>query len=169
MSTITERLGNAGIPFEVMSHAKADTSMGEAIALHVPPDRVAKTLIMHTRGRFVPAVIPASRRLDLRLARKAIGDRHARLATEEELRSRFPAMELGAFPPLPSVYGTPAYVDPEVLEHDEVVFAAGDRTESVRMRTADAFPEQETIEVPLVRMTPDDGVDEGIWAEYPGL
>lgn len=125
--------------------------MGEAIALHVPPDQVAKTLIMHTMGRFVPLVIPASRRLDLRLARKAIGDHHARLATEEELRRRFPKMELGAFPPIPSVYGTPAYVDPEVLEHEEVVFAAGDRSESVRMHTADVFPDDQTIETPLTR------------------
>lgn len=169
MSTITERLGKAGLRFEVLAHAQADTSMGEAIALHVPPDRVAKTLILHAMGRFVPVVIPASHRLDLGLARKAIGDRHARLATEEELRRRFPTIELGAFPPIPSIYGTPAYVDPELLEHEEIVFAAGDRSESVRMRTADVFLEDQTIEAALTRIPPDERIEEGALAEYPGL
>lgn len=152
MSTITKRLEDAGARFEVLHHAKADTSIGEAIALHLPPDQVAKTLVLHTHDRLVPVVILASRRLDLRLARKAIGDRHARLATEEELERRFPGLELGAFPPIPWIYGTPAYVDPEVLEHQEIVFAAGDRTESVRMRTADLLPEAETIVVPLIEL-----------------
>jgi prolyl-tRNA editing enzyme YbaK/EbsC (Cys-tRNA(Pro) deacylase) len=34
---------------------------------------------------FVLVVLPAARRLDLRLVREAVGDNHARLATEEEL------------------------------------------------------------------------------------
>jgi prolyl-tRNA editing enzyme YbaK/EbsC (Cys-tRNA(Pro) deacylase) len=67
----------------------------------------------------------------------AVGDRHVRLATEEELLRDFPGFELGALPPLGSLLGAPLYVDQEVLQHETVVFAAGARPNrcSSRRRT----------------------------------
>jgi hypothetical protein len=43
------------------------------------------------------------------------------------------------------------YVDPEVLEHDLVVFAAGTQTESVRMATRELFGGEQVTAVPLVK------------------
>jgi hypothetical protein len=43
------------------------------------------------------------------------------------------------------------YVDPEVLEHDMVVFAAGTQTESVRMGTRELFASEQVTTVPLVK------------------
>jgi prolyl-tRNA editing enzyme YbaK/EbsC (Cys-tRNA(Pro) deacylase) len=37
------------------------------------------------------------------------------------------------------VVGAHVYVDPEVMGHDSVVFAAGSQTESVKIRTEDLF------------------------------
>jgi len=152
MTRVIERLQDEGLRFMVLHHAEADTSIGEAIALGIAPDEVAKTLVVKTGGRFTPVVIPATRRLDMGRLRAAMHDQHARLATEAELRERFPDFELGAFPPLPELFGSPAYVDPEVLEHTTVVFATGDRSESLRMRTADLFPERETIVAPITHL-----------------
>jgi prolyl-tRNA editing enzyme YbaK/EbsC (Cys-tRNA(Pro) deacylase) len=36
-------------------------------------------------------------------------------------------------PPLALLFGASLYVDPEVLHHDTVVFAAGSQTQSVRL------------------------------------
>ncbi len=39
--------------------------------------------------------------------REAVGDRHTRLATEEELERDFPGLDLGALPPIGSLLGVP--------------------------------------------------------------
>ena len=84
--------------------------------------------------------VPATCRLDMHLVQAAVGDRHVRLATEEELRRDFPGIELGALPPLGSLLGAPLYVDQEVLQHETVVFAAGSQTESVQIQDGGPSP-----------------------------
>jgi Ala-tRNA(Pro) deacylase len=80
-----------------------------------------------------------------------LGDNHARLATEEELGRDFPDYQLGALPPLGALVGANVYVDPEVLGHDTVVFAAGTQTESVKMQTQELFEEGGFTTVTLVK------------------
>ena len=90
-------------------------------------------------------------RLDLRLAREAVGDHAARLASEDELQRSFSECELGALPPLGSLLGAPVFVDPEVLEHDTVIFAAGIQTQSIKARCADLFRGEEVQVIPVTR------------------
>ncbi len=87
----------------------------------------------------------------MHLVQAAVGDRHARLATEQELLRDFPGIELGALPPLGSLLGAPLYVDQEVLQHDTVVFAAGSQTESVQVRTADLLQHEQVTTLPLIK------------------
>jgi prolyl-tRNA editing enzyme YbaK/EbsC (Cys-tRNA(Pro) deacylase) len=53
------------------------------------------------------------------------------------------------------------YVDPEVLEHNTVVFAAGTQTESVKMRPQDLFGTEQITTVPLVKR-PERGSDQPV-------
>lgn len=151
MTTVTEHLAARGLQFDVVAHEAAYTSVDEARALGISADEVLKTLALATSQGRVLAVIPGSRRLDMRLVRKAVSDSHARLLTEEELEREFPDIELGALPPLGSLLGVPVYVDPEVLAHETVVFAAGTQRESVRIRTQELFREEEVRVVSLTR------------------
>ena len=59
-------------------------------------------------------------------------------------------------PPLGSLHGAPTYVDPEVMQHDTVVFAAGTQTESVKVRTEDLFRNEPVTTAPLTRLSADD-------------
>ena len=131
MSFVTEHLERRGVAFEVAEHPRVLTSMAEARALGITADEVVKTVVLATDRGLALVVVPASRRLDLRLAREAVGDHAARLASEDELQRSFSECELGALPPLGSLLGAPVFVDPEVLEHDTVMFAAGTQTQSV--------------------------------------
>jgi Ala-tRNA(Pro) deacylase len=158
MSVVTEHLERGGRVFEVIPHRQAYTSVDEARALGIEVGEVLKTLAVRTGSGYALMVIPASRRLDLHLAREALGDNRARLATEEELGRDFPDYELGALPPLGALVGANLYVDPEVLEHDTVVFAAGTQTESVKMQTQELFGTGEITTVPLVKR-PERGSD----------
>jgi prolyl-tRNA editing enzyme YbaK/EbsC (Cys-tRNA(Pro) deacylase) len=84
----------------------------------------------------------------MNLVRDATGDRHVRLATEAEIERELPGLELGAVPPLGSVTHMPVYVDPDVLRHPVVSFAAGTQTESV------TGPADELFSGEMVTFTP---------------
>jgi Ala-tRNA(Pro) deacylase len=151
MSLVTDYLTERGVGFQVVPHRRAFTSLQEARELGVAADEVLKTVALWTGGKYVLAVVPASRRLELRLVRQALEDPAARLATEAELGADFPGYELGALPPLGSLLGVPLLVDPEVLGHEVVVFAAGTETESVRVATGELFRDEPAAVLPLTR------------------
>lgn len=148
VADIVRELQKRGAHFEVMHHARASDGMQEAIALGLAPSDVLKAVVLETREGLALAVVPASRRLDMELIREATGDRHARLATESEIERDAPGCELGAVPPLGSVVHAPMYVDPEVLAHPVVAFAAGTQTESVK------GPAEELFQGEMVTITP---------------
>jgi Ala-tRNA(Pro) deacylase len=161
MSVVTEHLEQRGSAFELLPHRQAYTSTDEARALGIDADEVLKTLAVRTGPGYALMVIPASRRLDLHLVREALGDHHARLAGEEELGRDFAGYQLGALPPLGALLGSQVYVDPEVLGHDSVVFAAGSQTESVRMGTRELFASEQVTTVPLIKQA-DRGSDDPV-------
>ncbi len=138
MSGTTEYLEQKGIAFETIEHEHAFTPVEEARAVGIPTHLVIKTLVLDTKWGRVLAVVPGDRRLDMRLVREAVGDHGARLATEEEIRTAFPDVELGCIPPLGMLLGLPVYVDGHVMRHEEVLFAAGS-SQAVRARTIDLF------------------------------
>jgi Ala-tRNA(Pro) deacylase len=142
MSLVTDYLDKRGVAFEVVAHRRAFTSLQEARELGVAADEVLKTVAFRTRGKYVLAVVPASRRLDLRLVRESLDDPDVRLASEAELAADFPGYELGALPPLGSLLGVRLLVDPEVLGHETVLFAAGTETESIRVRAGELFRDE---------------------------
>jgi Ala-tRNA(Pro) deacylase len=147
------------VGFEVIPHGQAYTSLGEAQALGIAAGEVVKTVVVNAASGLVLVAVPGSRRLEMTLVRKAVGDNHARLATEEELTRDFSDYELGALPPLGSLIRAHVYVDPEVMAHDTVVFAAGSQTESVKVRTEDLFRGEPVTVAPLSRHPEEDDKD----------
>jgi Ala-tRNA(Pro) deacylase len=161
MSVVWEHLEGQGVPFEPIEHKKAYTSIAEARACDIDASEVVKTVAVRVGSEHALMVVPATCRLDLRRVQAAVGDRHARLATEAELLRDFPDVELGAMPPLALLLGAPLYVDPEVLRHDTVVFAAGSQTQSVRLRTKDLlqFQQERVTTAPLAKQAEEDHKD----------
>jgi Ala-tRNA(Pro) deacylase len=153
MSDVTDQLTERGVPYEVIQHEQAYTSTDEALALGLSADEVVKTIVLDTGSGHALAVIPGSRRLNIGAAKRAVGAKHVRLATEEEIEKDFPGYELGALPPLGSLHGAPTYVDPEVMRHDSLVFAAGTQTESVKVRAEDLFRNEPVTVAPLTRLS----------------
>jgi len=153
---VRAHLHDRGVPFDVIIHPKAFTSIDEARAIGVEADDVLKTVVIESAAGRALMIVPASRRLDMHRVHRAVGDPHARLATEDEVAEAFPGFALGAIPPLGSLLDVPAFVDPAVLDHETVVFAAGIRTESIRVRTEDLFIGEAVHIVRLTREPPDD-------------
>jgi Ala-tRNA(Pro) deacylase len=156
MSGVREHLERQGVTFEPIAHKQTYTSIAEARALGINAAEVIKTIAVRVAGGHALVVVPSTCRLDMHLVQDAVHDRQARLATEAELQQDFPDVELGALPPLGSLLGAPVYVDPEVFQHDTVVFAAGSRTESVKVRTADLFQHEQVTTAPLIKHADED-------------
>ena len=148
VSDVVRALRERGAHFEVVHHARAVNGMQEAITLGLSPGDVLKAVVLESHGMAALAVIPADRRLDMHLVRGALADPHARLASEDEIERDLPACELGAVPALGSVLDAPVYVDPTVMIHPVVAFAAGTQTESVK------GPTIELVMGEAVTMTP---------------
>jgi Ala-tRNA(Pro) deacylase len=148
-SDVIRVLQQRGAHFRVIHHAPTADCIDEAIALGVAADEVLKAVVLETAGHPVLAILPASRRLDMHLVRAALGDSRARLATEAEIERDLPGCELGAVPPLGSVLHAPMYVDPEVLEHRTVAFAAGTQADSVEGDTEEMFTGEMVTVTPI--------------------
>src|SRR4029453_16193898 len=104
---VTSVLDESGVDYELLPHARTETAAGEAEALGVNPQEVAKTLVLSTPGGYVRAVLAASDRFDL-----------------------------GAVPPFGGA-GDRVLVDARLATQETVVLEAGSHEQSVRIRTAD--------------------------------
>jgi Ala-tRNA(Pro) deacylase len=123
--------------YTVTVHPKAFTAREVAFAEHLPPREVAKTVVLFGDGEYHMAVVPANRLVDFQELRPALGLAQARLATEEELQRLFPDCELGAMPPIGSLYGLPVYLDSSLAGEPVLCFNGGTHREVIHMPTAD--------------------------------
>ena len=123
--------------FTLTTHPNAFTAREVAAAEHLPPREVAKTVVIFGDGMYHMIVIPASKLVDLTEVRPTLGLSQVRLAREDELATLFPDCELGAMPPLGTLYGFPVYLDSSLAGADTIAFNAGNHREVIHMRTAE--------------------------------
>jgi Ala-tRNA(Pro) deacylase len=121
----------------VLIHRQAYTAQDVAAAAHVPGRELAKSVVIKADDRFVLAVLPAPRKVDLEGLRQTLGASEVRMAHESEFASLFPGCEMGAMPPFGNLYGVDVYVDEALSQDEEIVFNAGTHVDAVRMRYKD--------------------------------
>jgi len=124
------------VQYEVVNHSHSGNSMQTAKASNVPARCVAKAVVLEDDSHVVMAVLPASRRLQLREFQAGNGYT-LRLATEAELKQLFKDCEPGAVPPVGVVYGIETIWDDSLMEQPETYFEAGDHETLVHMKTRD--------------------------------
>ncbi len=134
--------------FERLPHSPTYSAQRLAQELHVPGQEVAKTVLLRSSSgsRFVVAVLPASKSIDLAAASKLVGKGKLHLATELEIGEHCPDCEFGVLPPFGSRYGMKTIVDSSLAQDEGIVFAANTHHEAIRMR----FQEYRELEVPKI-------------------
>jgi Ala-tRNA(Pro) deacylase len=132
VEAVARYLDEQGVRYDVVEHRTTYTASAEARAAGVPPEDVAKTVLLRDEEGYRLAVISASDRLDVEKARELFGaGKSLRLATEEEMRSTFPVFEVGALPPIGPMLPAPEVLDRKLLEHDQILFSGGDHKHGV--------------------------------------
>ena len=145
---ISEFLAEQHCQFERMPHKPAYSSERMAHELHVPGQEVAKTILLRANGgyRYVVAVLPSSKKLDLARASRLLGGTKLRIAEKHEVTEHCPDCEFGILPPFGSRYAMQTIADASLAENDEFVFEGNTHHEAIRMK----FDEFRRLEEPLV-------------------
>jgi Ala-tRNA(Pro) deacylase len=132
--TLKSRLDREHVHYDILAHSQTDRARAVAELLHLPEQSMAKVVIVKVQERFVTMVLPATTKIDFQRLREMFGTHRVRLATEKELAGLFPDCEVGAMPPLGTLYGLPVYVDRSLIRDEEILFEAGTHSEAIRMR-----------------------------------
>jgi Ala-tRNA(Pro) deacylase len=128
-----------GVRFVELHHRDVPTAQEVAHQEHFSGHRVAKVIVVIADGRPVELVLPASRQVNLELARRAVGAREVRLATEMEMERYFKDCEVGAVPPLRHWKGVDVYMDRSLGVEGDILFQEGTHRDAVRINFHDWF------------------------------
>jgi Ala-tRNA(Pro) deacylase len=134
---LEEYLTQNRVAYQTMSHAPVYTSQALAAADHVSGHCVAKPVLVRGGGGFTLCVLPASAHLNVTRVGQILQDEHLRLATEAELATVCPDCELGAEPPIGTMFGLKTLMDESLHDEEFLVFQAGSHTRSVKVRRED--------------------------------
>ena len=133
---VQDYIAEHDLPWEPVPHPASQSCMEAARFAHVPPDRLAKAVVLEDDDGYVLAVIPANCRLDLRELGAAL-QRDLWLASERELLELFADCAPGAVPPVGEGYGIPTVWDASLGHKPDVYFEGGDHRTLVHMSGPD--------------------------------
>jgi Ala-tRNA(Pro) deacylase len=128
-----EYIAGRKLVWDPVSHQTSSSSLEAAHLAHVPPDRLAKAVVLRkSQGGCLMAVIPANHRLDVDDLGEALGD-DLSLVGEHTLNELFVDCRPGAVPPLGTVYGVSTFWDERLATKPDVYFEGGDHQTLVHM------------------------------------
>jgi Ala-tRNA(Pro) deacylase len=125
------------IKYELIHHPTTYTAQLTATSSHVPPDELAKVVMVNRDGKLAMAVVTATRRVDTTALHTASGAASLRLASELEFKQQFPDCDAGAMPPFGNLYGMEVFVDQGLVKNARIAFNAGSHDELMRLAYED--------------------------------
>ena len=134
---LEQLLQERGIGYEKHKHRLTYTAQRMAAEEHVSGYDVAKPVVVKSGDTFTMCVVPACLRLDLERVAGLLKQPEVRLATEAEMESLFPDCELGAEPPVGTMFGMKTIMDEQLRDHEHLTMQAGTHTEAVKLRRQD--------------------------------
>ena len=133
---VQDYIAEHDVPWEAVRHQQSESSRETVRTAHVPPDRLAKAVLLEDRDGYVLAVIGADHRLDVSELSAAL-QRELWLASEPELSMLFPDCAPGAVPAVGPAYGIPTVWEASLAEKPDVYFEGGDHRTLVHMSGPD--------------------------------
>jgi Ala-tRNA(Pro) deacylase len=124
-----------GTRYEVLSHRHSSSSRESATKASIPPDQLAKPVLLEDKHGYLLAVLPATQRISMASLEEQT-HRKLELATEDELEQIFFDCERGAIPPVGPAYGIPTVIDESLLRVEDIYLEGGDHEELVHLKAA---------------------------------
>jgi len=98
---------------------------------------LVRAKISNAEKRFVMLVMPGDVRFDSDKVKKLLGAKNLRFATEQEVFGITNGVLPGGVPPFGNLFDLEVFVDPLLLEHEKIIFNAGDRSFSIAIQSED--------------------------------
>lgn len=130
------RLQQAGMSYRYLSHEPVTTSEESARVRGGKIEQGAKALVMQADQEFIMVVVPGHLRADLEAVKKQLAAKKVAMASKDSVQAKT-GLEVGAIPPLGSVFGMKTYLDSRLSENEEIAFNVGRHDRSIVMRYDD--------------------------------
>lgn len=124
-SKLKKHFNGQNITYDLVTHPRTETASDSAQAVHIPGDKVLKSVVVHQKDTYGLVVVPSSYRVELDTLADFLGERLC-LATENEIADLFDDCDNGAVPPVGAAYGLPVALDESLKDATEVYFEGGD-------------------------------------------
>lgn len=141
--------------YKIITHKKVYTTFDAAQTQKIPLKMLAKTLLVKGDNKFVFAVIPGHRKLDVRKLKqvmnkyfKKMGEKKIRklcIATETQIKRNI-TKKIGALPPFGSLFNRLTFVDKLLLKNPKLNLNAGSFTDSLEMTSAQYKKVEQPVE-----------------------
>jgi len=115
---------------EVRTSEEAAKARGEDIKIG------AKAMILKCDDKFIMLVLSAAKKIDSRRVKEILGVKSLRFATPEEV-NQLTGCVPGGVPPFANIFGIDLIVDMTIPMNEFMAFNAGERTKSLKIKTAD--------------------------------
>ena len=135
-TTVEDFLERHHLSHELVEHAPTGSSLESARVAHIPPQQIAKGVLLNADGKYLLAVTRADCYLDLDELRRQL-QLSVELAPTEDVESVFEDCALGAVPPLGPAYGIESVWDEQLMSEPDLYFEFGDHRHLVHVRTGD--------------------------------
>lgn len=122
--------------YDEISHRTVYTAYDAAQTLRRELKEIAKSLLIATDKAYVIAVVPANMRLDLKKLKAALQVKKVSIPHEKMMVKIF-KVKPGAMTAFGGLHKVEVVVDKSLLKTKDIIFSAGNFTDSVRMRAKD--------------------------------
>ena len=142
--TIQKFLDTNKIKHEVIEHKTVYTAFDKASTLHIKPTEVGKTMVVSFDGKdYALGLIPANKNLDKKKVldafnklRKKTGQKSYKkidFAKEAWMKKAFLGIDLGATPPLATLYKLPFFMDNALTKSTKIIVNGGAYETSIKL------------------------------------
>jgi aspartyl-tRNA synthetase len=142
---ITKLLDKEKINYKVIEHKEVTTSEEAAEVRGTKLEQGAKAMVMIGDGKPLMIVLPANRKINSGVFKKANKIKEMHSATPEEVE-RLTGSKVGGVPPFGNLFKLTLYVDKNLGDNDEIAFNAGERTKSIIMK----YKDYESLVKPII-------------------
>jgi len=125
-SRLIDYLERRGTQFEIREHKHSGSSAETARTANIPPNQLAKSVIVEDDAGCLMAVLPSDRTVLLGELAGLLGRGNLRLSDEDRIATLFADCDRGAAPPVGMAWDIETIVDDELEACDVVYAEAGD-------------------------------------------
>ena len=152
---LINRLDKNNIKYELKEHRKVYTTYDSAQTQKIDVKSVGKTLLLKADNKFLFAVIPGNKKMDIVKLKKTLNKyydgiqekkiKKIKIASEVQIKNNI-TKKVGALPPFGSLYKIPTFIDKSLFRLKKININAGSFTDSIEITPAQFKKFEEPIE-----------------------